>query len=94
MYSSVKFFFCSDENGYVKNEIIPKCYGINFECVENNGSDKEYLDLLLFSMCNFQISSIGSCGKFAALVTDKTPRGLVIMDNQSQYGVIDTMAML
>ena len=79
-YPTVKFFFFSDELEYVKKEILPYCADIEYECVEGNGSDRGYVDLYLLMMCNFQISSCGSFGKFAALFNEKEPRALVLMD--------------
>ncbi len=76
----VTFFFFSDEMDYVKTEILDKIPTVKYICIEGNLSDRGYVDLYLLSLCNFQISSIGSFGKFAALLNKNETQGLVLMN--------------
>lgn len=62
------FFFFSDEIDYVEKEILPLLDAINYTLITGNGSDKGYIDLALCSLCDIQIASVGSMGKYAALL--------------------------
>lgn len=65
-----KFFFFSDEIDWIKTEILPNLENTDFEIVDCNGSDKGYLDLYLLSNCKNFITSIGSFGKFASILSN------------------------
>lgn len=80
----VKFFFFSDEPEYIENEIIPKTDGISYKICKENGSDKGYIDLYLMSKCKYIISSAGSLGVFAKILSDK-PETLLIMHKDRRY---------
>lgn len=64
-----KFFIFSDEPDWCESNILPFCFGRGVVC-RLNGSDKGYLDLYLMSKCKRIISSHGSLGKMAALLSE------------------------
>lgn len=68
----VKFYFFSDEPNWIEENIIPKLNDVSFEICKENGSDKGYLDLFLMSKCKYIISSIGSLGIFAKILSEKS----------------------
>lgn len=88
-YPNTKFFIFSDEMDYVYKELLPNLQNVDCVCVEGNGSDKGYVDLALLSLCNFQISSIGSFGKFAALLNANDTQGLVLMNTPESIVWVD-----
>lgn len=66
------FLFFSDEPDWVASEIVPRLPDwCRFEVLRGNGSDRGYLDLYLLSRCDYVVSSIGSFGHFAAVLSDK-----------------------
>lgn len=69
-FPNSKFFFFSDEVDWIKSEILPKLENTEFEIVDCNGSDRGYLDLYLLSNCKNFITSIGSFGKFASILSN------------------------
>lgn len=69
------FFFFSDEVDWIEANIVPRLgKNISFEIVGANGTDKGYMDLLLISACHHQVASIGSFGKFGALLNPKNDK--------------------
>lgn len=69
-FPNSKFFFFSDEIDWIKSEILPNLKNTEFEIVDCNGSDRGYLDLYLLSNCKNFITSIGSFGKFASILSN------------------------
>lgn len=84
-----KFLFFSDEPDWVADEIVP-CLPdwCRFEVLRGNGSDCGYLDLYLLSRCDYVVSSIGSFGHFAAMLSDKV-KWLVMSRRREQ--VLNTL---
>lgn len=73
VHENVKFYFFSDEPAWIKENIVPKLGDINYKICDKNGSDKGYLDLYLISQCKYIVSSNGSLGLVAKLLSkDKT----------------------
>lgn len=77
------FFFFSDEIDYVEREIIPMINGVEYMVIRGNGSDKGYIDLALCSLCDIQIASVGSMGKYATLLK-KNGKKCIILPNIPQ----------
>lgn len=78
---STVYFFFSDECNYVIENIIPKLPAdIKYEVINQNGSDKGYLDLWLMSKCSYIIGSKGSMAKFANFLSDES-NSLIIPKN-------------
>ena len=76
----VKFFFFSEECDWIKSEIIPNLdFEIEYEICDKNGADKGYLDLYLMSKCDHLITSSGSLGRIAKILSDKQD-GFVFLD--------------
>lgn len=67
----VKFFFFSDEPGYVTEELLPRMKGYEVELCSGNESDKGYCDLTLISRCRHIVTSQGSLGKYGAMLRPK-----------------------
>ncbi len=64
-----KFFFFSDEPGYVHDELMPALPSdLDGKIVGFNGSDKGYMDLALIAKCGHVIASIGSLGVYGAFL--------------------------
>lgn len=68
----VIFYFFSDEPKWIIDNIVPYLDGIKYKICDKNGSDKGYLDLYLLSYCKFIISSNGSLGYTAKLLSKKS----------------------
>ena len=77
------FFFFSDEIDYVEREIIPMINGVEYTVIRGNGSDKGYIDLALCSLCDIQIASVGSMGKYATLLK-RNGKKCIILPNIPQ----------
>ena len=72
-FFGMKFYIFSDEMDWVIENIIPKVKEkVEYYLVQNNGSDKGYMDLLLLSACKHQIASQGSFG-VVAFVLNQNP---------------------
>lgn len=77
--SNITFFFFSEECDWIKNEIIPNVgKKIKYVICDKNGSDKGYLDLYLMSQCKHLISSSGSMGRIARILS--SIEGVIFMD--------------
>lgn len=71
IHNNVMFYFFSDEMLWVKENIIPFLSDdIKYKLCDSNGSDKGYLDLYLLSKCKYIISSNGSFGLFAKILSE------------------------
>lgn len=80
------FYFFSDEPDWVTDELIPSLHLVNnFTIVDLNGSDKGYMDLFLMAHCLHQITSKGSLGKYAALLTDNAEKQVILCDDEIKY---------
>lgn len=76
----ITFFFFSEECDWIKNEIIPNIGSeIKYVLCDKNGADKGYLDLFLMSKCNHLITSSGSLGRIAKILSEKSD-GFVVLD--------------
>lgn len=66
----VHFYFFSDEPSWVRENLLTRVpTGCRGTVVDENGSDRGYLDLYLISQCAYVISSIGSLGIYGALLS-------------------------
>lgn len=80
------FYFFSDEPDWVTDELIPFLHLMeNFTIVDINGSDKGYMDLFLMAHCQHQITSKGTLGKYAALLTDNAEKQVILCDDEIEY---------
>lgn len=71
------YYFFSDDLEWVMKEIIPIIPNIKYTIVDNNNSDKGYIDLFLLSCCKHQISSQGSFGGTSFLFNNNKNKMLV-----------------
>lgn len=68
--NDVRFFFFSDDPEWVEKNIIPAVVDKSAcKVVKSNGSDRGYMDLFMMTHCPYVISSIGSLGVFAAILS-------------------------
>lgn len=67
----IRIFIFSDEPDWVTANLLPELPKGNYRLMENNKSDKGYVDLWLLSRCKHFISSSGSFGKFAAMMNPR-----------------------
>jgi len=81
------FYFFSDESQWVRDELIGKLSIENTQylIVNENGSDKGYMDLFLIACCTHQITSKGSLGKYGALLGDSKDKIVVLCDDPTEY---------
>ena len=80
-----KLFFFSDEPSWVVTTLLPKMKirtNLPTCVVDINGSDRGYMDILLMSACQYIISSNGSVGKFAYLLSQNA-KMLICRNNSS-----------
>ena len=70
---SVKFYLFSDEPEWISENILPEVKGLDCKLCTGNGSDKGYLDLYLLSRCKHIISSNGSMGAYARILSPNEP---------------------
>lgn len=71
LYPNVHFFIFSDEPDWVNKILIPALSAdFTVDIIKGNGADRGYADLFLISKCPLIISSIGSLGVFAALLSN------------------------
>ena len=79
MNPSAKFYFFSDEPDWVKENIL-KLLGtkLDFRIVEGNGPDRGFIDLFLLSQCDTIVSSQGSFGIMARMLS-QDPEKLIFM---------------
>ncbi len=66
---NVHFYFFSDDMDWVKEKLLPLLGNINYTICDKNSDDKGYLDLYLLSRCKHIISSNGSLGFTAFLLS-------------------------
>jgi hypothetical protein len=74
-YTDANFFFFSDEADWVRENIVFRLSDFeqrNCIVVDINGSDRGYMDLFLLSACKHFITSQGSLGKFAFLLSNSS----------------------
>lgn len=76
-HEETTYYFFSDEPDWVK-ENIGRSLGTetSYVVVDNNGSDRGFVDLYLLSQCQSFVSSQGAFGKYARLLGD--PSRLII----------------
>lgn len=64
-------YLFSDEPQWIKENLLDELPQVNaYTLIDFNGSDKGYMDMLLISACQYQISSKGSLGKFGGFLND------------------------
>ncbi|MCL2860754.1 MAG: alpha-1,2-fucosyltransferase [Oscillospiraceae bacterium] len=90
IYSKIEtpfFYFFSDEPQWVEGELIGKLSIIEeqYKIVNKNGSDKGYMDLFLLASCAYKITTKGSFGKFAALLSESKDNIVVLCDDPIEY---------
>jgi len=90
IYSKIEtpfFYFFSDEPQWVEDELVGKLPIVDaqYKIVNENGSDKGYMDLFLLAACTHQITSKGSFGKFGALLRDSKEKIVVLKDDPVEY---------
>lgn len=91
-FNKMHFFLFSDEIDWIKERLIPLIDGIvEYTVVENNGSDKGYIDLLLLSSCKHQIASQGSFG-VVAFVLNRNPDKILMIPEGSRKMVRERLA--
>ncbi len=78
------FFIFSDEPNWVKENLIEQLEYDDYLIVDENGSDKGYLDLYLLSLCKHQIASKGSFGKIGALLNKNTDKILFVHNDKTE----------
>ncbi|HFS5119894.1 TPA: alpha-1,2-fucosyltransferase [Campylobacter jejuni] len=71
MYSDVKFYFFSDDNKWVKDNIAPHIENLDYFICDINTPEKGYLDLYFLSLCKIIIGSHGSMGLGAKLLSQE-----------------------
>jgi len=72
--ADVTFCFFSDEPAWTRERLLPLVpSGSEGIVVEENGSDRGYLDLYLISRCAYVIASIGSLGIYGAMLSPQAP---------------------
>lgn len=82
--SSPVFYFFSDDKNYVENELIPLMDpGINYRIIDN-GVEKGYMDLILISKCQHQITSKGTLGKYGALFNMSSDKIIIVSKDDAQ----------
>ncbi len=82
----VTFYFFSDGMDWVQGEVIPKLpRGTKYEIIDKFGADKGYLDLYMISNADYIISSQGTLGAYAALLSKKNP---VLIMSKCRYDII------
>ena len=90
IYSKIEtpfFYFFSDEPQWIEDELVGKLPIVDaqYKIVNENGSDKGYMDLFLLAACTHQITSKGSFGKFGALLRDSKEKIVVLKDDPVEY---------
>jgi len=79
----VRFYFFSDETDWIGENIIPFLDGnTNYEIIDKNPTEKGYLDLYLMANAKYIISSQGSMGHFAKVLSKNNPL-LILSKNES-----------
>jgi len=71
---AVTFYFFSDDIAWVRENVLPALGDAAVVLCGENGSDRGYVDLYLMSRCDNVISSGGSLGVLAAVLSDRKPR--------------------
>lgn len=73
IYDNVTYHFFSDDTEWIVNNIIKNIDSTKYKIIiySQNKSDKAYLDLYLLSQCNLIISSQGSFGAMAKILSKK-----------------------
>lgn len=81
------FFIFSDEPVWVEEHLLGMLFPdkSKLKIVSLNGSDKGYMDLFLMALCKHQITSKGSFGKFAALLSNSDEKNVVLVDDEIEY---------
>lgn len=80
----IPFFIFSDEPEWVTSHLLPTLPDGDYRIMQRNGSDKGYLDLWLLSKCHHFITSKGSFGKYAAILSPR--RGeITLCDSPESY---------
>lgn len=74
------FFIFSDEPDWCQENVTRFMPEGTYKIMDQNGSDKGYIDLALMSRCHCIIASQGSMGKYGALLRPEGYRdGLVVL---------------
>lgn len=74
-----KVFFFSDDIDWVHSHLAPKQLPhIEWRCVDVNDIEAGYLDLLLISECDHQVSSNSSFGYWGGLLNDNDDKTVII----------------
>lgn len=68
---SIPVFIFSDEPEWVRNHLLPLLPKGEYRIMDRNGSDKGYIDLWLLSKCRHFITSKGSFGRYAAMLSSR-----------------------
>lgn len=80
-------FIFSDEPQWVTDNLMPRLPEGKYEIVAHNGSDRGYLDLLMLSGCRHFITSKGSFGKFAAMLSPRLGDVAVCNDPETRHWI-------
>ncbi|MDE6011008.1 MAG: alpha-1,2-fucosyltransferase, partial [Muribaculaceae bacterium] len=78
------FYIFSDEPEWVRQQLLPRLPEGNYHVIDANGSDRGYVDLWLLSRCRHFITSKGSFGRFAAMLSSRTADMIIPDDPESR----------
>ncbi|HEB7536937.1 TPA: alpha-1,2-fucosyltransferase [Campylobacter coli] len=71
MHKNIKLYFFSDDNKWVKENIVPHIKEIDCVVSDTNTPEQGYLDLYFLSLCKIIIGSHGSMGFGAKLLSQE-----------------------
>ena len=82
------YYFFSVDPKWVADNLVPQL-GIDGNChiVDLNGSEKGYMDAILISACNNQITSKGSLGKYGGFLSIETDNIITVVDDEYERHV-------
>lgn len=81
--SDARFYFFSDDTAYVRDTLIPSVpFDMDYQVIDNDDAHG-YMDLLLISRCQHQITSKGTLGKFGAMLGSQ-PEKIVVVEKDDE----------
>lgn len=85
------FFFFSDEIEWVQEQIVPLISEKKYQIVDINGSEKGYMDLYLCACCNHIISSQGTMGRTAAMLSKQQDNMLLFVPDFKYSSIFEEL---
>lgn len=77
------YYFFSDEPSWVRTQLVPSLHlNDNYKIISINGSDKGYMDMILISACQHQITSKGSLGKYGGFLNCNPEGKIIVFDDE------------